>query len=477
MGSLAVVGGTVVTPDASFQGSVVVRDGKIESLTAGDASGMSSDIEMIDATGLHVLPGIIDTHVHFREPGLTYKEDFETGSTAAVMGGITTVADMPNTIPPTSTLEAFQEKRGLGEEKSYVDFTIIAAILQDSLDEIVPLAQAGVGGYKIFMGPTVGGLLPPDDGAMLEALAHVATTGKRCAFHAESHEIIHHLTQKFQQEGRNDPYSHVDARPVVSSLEAVGRAGLFARATNTPIHIMHESSNEVCDLVKRLRAEGVDITVETAPHYLLFCAEDMERLGILLKINDPIRYRKDSDRLWDELKAGTINMIATDHSPHLPEEKFKDDVWEAIPGFPGVETNVRLMLTQVNEGQMTLNQYVRFASENPAKVWGLYPNKGSLVPGTDGDLTLVDMKRTGTIRAAELHSRGKYTPFDGVETTGLPVATIIRGNVQMREGEFVGQQIGQYVTTGAVGQQMGQYVTTGAVGQQIGQQVTTGAVR
>jgi dihydroorotase len=193
------------------------------------------------------------------------------------------------------------------------------------------------------------------------------------------------------------------------------------------------------------------VTVETGPHYLLFCAEDMERLGVLLKINDPIRYRKDSDRLWDELLAGTINMIATDHSPHLPEEKFKDDIWEAIPGFPGVETSVRLMLDQVNKGRLTLNQYVRVASENPARVWGLYPGKGSMIPGTDADFTLVDMQRRGVIRAQDLHSKGKYTPYDGMETVGMPVCTIIRGNVQMSDGELVGKPIGQYVESGSPG--------------------------
>jgi dihydroorotase len=443
---LAIAGGTIIMPDNTFTGSVLVRDGKIAGVTA-ETNGGGAD-QVIDARGLYVLPGIIDTHVHFREPGLTHKEDFQTGSTAAVLGGVTTVADMPNTIPPTATVDAYATKRKLGEEKSYVDFSIIAVILQDSLDHIADLAAEGVLGYKIFMGPTVGGLLPPDDGAMVEALELVAQTGRRCAFHAESHQIIHHLEAKFQREGRTDPLAHVDARPVISSMEAVGRAGLFAKMTGARIHIMHESANAVCDLVRRLRSEGVDITVETAPHYLLFSAEDMERLGVLLKINDPIRYRADSDRLWDELRAGVINMIATDHSPHLPEEKFKDDIWEAIPGFPGVETSVRLMLTEVNRGRMTLNEYVRWASENPARVWGLYPNKGSLLPGTDADFTIVDMQRRGVIRAEQLHSKGKYTPFEGVETVGLPIFTIIRGNVQMRDGELVGKPVGRYVTPG-----------------------------
>jgi len=446
---LAITGGTIVTPDYSFPGSILVRDGRIHGLALGDGP-LDAD-EIIDARGLHVLPGIIDTHVHFREPGLDYKEDFSTGSTAAVMGGVTTIADMPNTLPPTATVEAFKEKRAIGEEKSYVDFTLIAVILQDSLDQIEDLAMEGIGGFKIFMGPTVGGLLPPDDGAMVDALSIVAKTGKRCAFHAESHEIIHHLEEKFRHEGRNDPLVHVDSRPVVSSVEAVSRAGLFARATGARIHIMHESSNEVCTVVRRLRSEGLDITVETAPHYLLFSAEDMERLGVVLKINDPIRYRKDSDRLWDELRAGTISMIATDHSPHLPEEKFKDDVWEAIPGFPGVETSVRLMLNEVNQGRMTLNDYVRWASENPARVWGLHPAKGSLQVGTDADFTIVDMNRKGTIRAEELHSKNPYTPYEGMETTGAPVCTIIRGHVQMRDGEFVGSPVGQYATRSELG--------------------------
>jgi dihydroorotase (multifunctional complex type) len=194
----------------------------------------------------------------------------------------------------------------------------------------------------------------------------------------------------------------------------------------------------VLPIIEAAKARGVDVTCETAPHYLFLTAEEMGRLGNLMKMNPPVRYRGHQEALWEGLKTGVIDMLATDHAPHAPEEKFKENVWEAISGFPGVETALPLMLTEVNAGRFTLNDYARWASENPARSWGLYPRKGTLMVGSDADLVVVDLSRESVIRAEALHSKSKLTPFDGVKVKGLPVMTVVRGQVVMREGEITG---------------------------------------
>jgi dihydroorotase len=448
---LIVKNGTVVTPDSTMPADLAIDDGKFVAIAAHGSLGLSA-AEEFDATGLHVLPGVIDGHVHFREPGLEYKEDWGTGSLAAIHGGVTTVVEMPNTKPKTDTPENVELKRRLAEEKSFVDFGIIGLLVQDSVPAIRPMAEAGVVGYKCFLGETIGNIPAPDDGMMLDGLREIAATGLRIGFHAENNEIMQHLIRKFKEEGRKDPQAHVDSRPALAEVESIQRMGLYARHTGTRIHIFHLSSRDGLDMIDEWRAKGVDITTETGAHYVFKKAEDMDQTGVRLRMNPPVRWGTEGhgDYLLQGLRDGRVDQIATDHSPHTQEEKLTGDIWTAISGFPGVETSVAYFLTYgVNAGRMSLQEFVRATSEGPARTWDMWPQKGAIRIGSDGDLTIVDLKKQGVIRDDELHSKNHVTPFDGDETVGGPVATIVRGQLVMREGQVVGTPAGRMVRPAA----------------------------
>ncbi len=443
---LIVKNGTVVTSDATFDADLAIDDGKIVAIAQPGELTLEA-AEVYDAAGKYVLPGVIDGHVHFREPGLEYKEDFGTGSRAAVMGGVTLVLDMPNTKPPTDTPEHVELKRRLAGEKSWCDFGILGLLVQENVDQIQPMAAAGVVGYKCFLGETVGNIPAPDDGMLLDGLREVAATGLRIGFHAENNDIMQHLIRKAKASGRTDALAHVDTRPALAEVESIQRMGLFAKHTGTKIHIFHLSSKDGLEMIDEWRAKGVDITTETGAHYSFLTSEDMRTLGSMLRMNPPVREPGHGDALVAGLVDGRVNGVATDHSPHTKEEKLNDDIWKAISGFAGVEISVRLFLTYaVNAGRMTLQQFVRATSEGPAKVWGLHPRKGAIRLGSDGDLTIVDLDKEGVIRESELHGKNNPTPFDGHKTRGQAVATIVRGRIVMRDGELIGSPSGRVVT-------------------------------
>jgi len=449
---LVVRGGTVVTPETSFKGGVAIKDGKIVAVGADDT--LPAATETIDANGLHVLPGIIDAHVHFRDPGVTHKEDFGTGSTAAACGGVTMVIDMPNVIPPTASAKEVREKQAIAEQKSLVDFGILGVVHQTNVGDILPMAGAGAIGYKIFFGETIGNLPSPDDAMCQYVFPEITRSGLVMSVHAESRALQSYWTEKLKSEGKNDPIYWEQSRPSICEAETINDLIFFSETYGTKLHIVHTSSKEGVELVARAKARGQRVTAETGPHYLLQVAENMAKLGPLLKMNPPVRSKDHADALWAGLLNGSIDMIATDHSPHTFEEKgtdrsgklLKPTIYDCVSGFVGVETAVPLMLTEVNKGRLTLNYYVKVASENPAKVWQVYPRKGALKVGSDGDLTIVDMNKSSVIDCTKLHAKNNPTPFDGWEVKGMPVYTVVRGHIQMKDGEPVGNPIGRMVS-------------------------------
>jgi len=445
---LIVRNGTVVTSHGRGELDIAIADGRIAAISPrGDIDLPARD--ELDATGRYVIPGVIDGHVHFRDPGLTHKEDFGSGSEAAVMGGVTTVIDMPNTVPPTDSVDHARLKAREAGSKAWCDVGLMGLVVDANLRELRPMAEAGlVVGFKAFLGPTTGGIGRPADGVLLDAMREIASMGMRLGVHAEDGEIVEHEVARLRAAGRTDALAHVESRPVIAEVESIQRVGLFAQATGCAVHAFHVSSREGLDMVDEWRTRGVDYTAEATPHHCFLGAEDMLELGSRMRINPPVRRRSEGhgEALLAGLASGRVTGIGTDHAPHTPEEKRHDDIWQAASGFAGVETSLGLFLTHgVHAGRMTLEQYVRASSEGPARTWGLYPRKGAIAIGSDADLTIVDLERRDVIEASRLHGRNPLTPFEGRRTQGAPIATIVRGRVVMRDGELVGHPQGVVV--------------------------------
>ncbi len=433
---LVITGGQVVSADSVIQADIAVTGESIVAVGSGLASQGAR--EVISAAGHHVLPGAIDSHVHFREPGYTHKEDWYSGTAAAAVGGVTTVFEMPNTNPPTSTVEALHLKQEAAARQAHVDYGIYGLLDEHNIHQMEALIAHGVAGFKCFMGNTFGNLPAPSDGAMLEGFEIMAKHGLRCVVHAENPSIMARRQARMEAVGRTDVRAHLAARPEVCEVEAIGRALIFAEWTGARLHIAHHSSKDALYLVRAAKARGVDVTVETCPQYLLLDTRDVERLGGILRVNPPIRAPGHGKALWQALLDGTIDMIATDHAPHSPEEKLRSNIWTCDCGFPGVETQMPIMLTEVNLGRMTISDYTRWSAVNPAKAWGLFPRKGAIQVGSDADIVVVDLDCHGVIDQRVLHSRSKISPWHGRSITGQPRHTIVRGRVVVRDGELVG---------------------------------------
>jgi dihydroorotase len=428
---LVINGGTIVSPDAEYRASIAIKDGVI--LAIGAAEAMPPAKETLDATGLHILPGAIDVHVHFRDPGYPQKEDFASGTAAAAFGGVTCVFDMPNTLPTIATPEALVDKHRIASAKAHVDYGLYAVLGEDSIEQVDALIEGGIIGFKLYMGNTFGRIPSPTTGAMLEAFEVVAPTGKRISLHAETNSIMERRESRLRATGRIDPIAHLAARPAVVAVEAVARAAILAEWTGARIHILHISSAAELRPLAEAKARGVDITGETCPHYLLLSEADYKTFGGVVRVNPPVREAANRQPLWNALLDGTVDMIATDHAPHAPDEKTRNDIWTVDCGFPGVETQMPLMLTEINRGRATIQDYVRWSAENPAKIWGLYPRKGTLTVGSDADIAVVDLKRSWTIDDALIQSRSKISPWQGREATALPIHTIVRGRFVMKD--------------------------------------------
>jgi dihydroorotase (multifunctional complex type) len=306
------------------------------------------------------------------------------------------------------------------------------------------MAEAGVVGFKCFLGRSTGDIGPPDDGRLLEAMSIIAELGSRCAFHAENDQLVQRLIARLRAAGRTDPLAHLDSRPVLAEVESIQRVGLFASHTRAKVHIVHVSSAPGLAAIQEWRRKGVDITCETTPHHCFLTSDDMQTLGPVLRINPPVREAGHGDVLLSGLASGAITVIATDHSPHQRSEKLRGNIWEALSGFAGVEIGLRLFLTYgVAAGRLSLQQLVKATSEGPARAWGLYPRKGALQVGSDADLTIVDLSLQDVIEEHRLHGKNNLTPFEGHRTRGAAVATVLRGHVVMKDGELIGSPRGR----------------------------------
>ncbi len=429
---LIVRGGTLVTPGGRIRADVGARAGRIAVI--GDLGGATA-AHTFDATGLHVLPGVIDAQVHFREPGATHKEDLATGTAGAVLGGVTAVLEMPNTDPPTTTAAALADKVARLKGRARCDVGFFVGATADNVAELAELETLpGCAGIKVFMGSSTGSLLIADD----ETLADVFASGhRRVALHAEDEDRLRERRPIAEAAGH--PRAHPEWRDAETAQRATWRALALARRFGRRVHILHVTSAEELDVLDECKDVA---TFEILPQHLTLVApECYERLGTRAQMNPPIRDRRHHDALWDAVGSGLCDMLATDHAPHTLEEKARPYP-HSPSGMPGVQTMVPVMLDHVAAGRLTLERLVDLVCAGPARVWGL-AGKGRLAVGFDCDLTLVDLSARRTIRSADMATRSGWTPFDGMEVTGWPVATVVHGHVVMRDGQLVGDPHGR----------------------------------
>ncbi|NKY34515.1 allantoinase AllB [Nocardia speluncae] len=438
---LVVTGATVVSHDGRREQDIAVRDGKV--LAVGD--GLATDgVPTVDATGLLVLPGLVDMHVHLREPGMTEKEDFASGTRAAAAGGVTTVADMPNTSPPVATAERYRQKLDLVSSKAYVDFGLYGMIDHDNDGEIAGMAELGALGFKLFMGQTTGDNRCPNDAAIFRGLEAAAAAGLVVGVHAENDHLLRMFGDRLRACGRTDPRAHLEGRPAFVEVEAVTRIITMATESGTKLHIHHLSTAAGLRRVMALRAEGHQVSVETLIAHLFLDDSAYDIHGNLVKLNPPIRPAADVAALWNGIARGDVDIIATDHAPHTAEEQGEPDVWKAYGGFIGVETMLPLLLTAAAEGTLTVEDIVRLCAYRPAQRWSI-SGKGQLTPGYDADFVLVDPTAQTTLDAAALHSKHNVTPYHGRSLTGSVVATYLRGQLVYEKGEIIGGPGGRQV--------------------------------
>jgi dihydroorotase len=437
---LVVRNGTLVTHDQMFRADLGVIGGVVHAVGENLLSGRDE----FDATGLHVLPGLVDVHVHMREPGMTEKGDFADGTRAAAAGGVTTVVDMPNTIPPVTDVGRFRAKHALLAGQAHVDFGLYGLFAQDNAAEFSALAEAGCMGMKLYMGRSVGDIPCPDDGAIVAGLEAARDAGLVVGVHAENDHLVALYSDRLRRQGRTDPPAHSEARPELAEVEAVTRIVTFAVAVGAPLHIHHLSSAAALRRIKALRPPGGGVTVEVVIAHLMLHRGDYRRLGNLVKLNPPLRCADDVEALWEGIKAGDIDVIATDHAPHTAAEQAEPNVWLAHGGFIGVETLLPILLTQVAGGRLSLPDVVRMCSHQPARRWKMH-GKGTLRPGADADMVLVDVAQHSRIDARRLHSRHNVTPFDGMASTGVVNRTYLRGQLVAADGMVIGKPTGRLV--------------------------------
>ncbi len=447
---LVYVGGVFVRAD------IAVEDGRISAV--GNSSSLPKGSRRIDATGKHVIPGLIDSHAHLRDPGFTHKEDYTTGTMAAAAGGVTLAVDMPNVEPPPNTAERFIAHRANAKKKAVTDFSHNAA--GTVLGEIGKIAKAGPPmGFKIFMMSDVGrdyphmpGIGVADHGELLELFQEIRQTGSVAIVHPWDQEIWTKISNKHLQSGKTDWKEYARAARAYDSIvfdNAISVLINLQRVTGVKLHILHMSSKRSFDNVVRARRHGQTITTEVNPHDV-FLANRWERIAKLgpYSIGWEIP-EQEGDATWNALLDGTADLIATDHAPHTKEEKEVGwkNMWKSPGGTTSLEWYLSLFLTEVNNGKFGLERLVQLTSENPAKIFGVYPRKGAISPGSDADLVIVDMKKERVLSGEKMYTKVGWNPYAGRRVRGLPETTLVRGTVVMQDyGEVVGKPgYGEYV--------------------------------
>lgn len=404
--------------------NIIIENGKIKEIKKELLVSDTTTDNIIDIKENYIIPGLIDTHVHLRDPGLTYKEDWTSGSKAAAHGGYTTIIDMPNTKPVTDTVKSFKEKKDIASKKSYVDFALHAGVKNKK--EVIEILNEKPASYKIFMDLH-------ENEELEEMFKIVSLTKKPLSLHCEDRTLVNYNIKNLRKnkENYNKTITYSYARSALAELIAVNRAIEFAKRLDIQIHLCHISTRQTLELIHEAR-NNIDISIEATPHHLFLDNSVYDSYGIKAKTNPPLR-DKNYNITIDHLNE--FDSIGTDHAPHSLEEKQKD-TWNSAAGIPGLENTLPLLLTEVNKNRITLNDIIRVTSHNPAKIFKI-PNKGEIKVGYDADITVVDMKEEGTFDVNDFYTKGKYTPFENRQYKGRNILTINRGNVVCENDDVI----------------------------------------
>jgi len=442
---LNIINGKIWTNKKLVNASISIDKGKI--VIISDKKYLPKSKEVIDAKDCLVLPGMIDSHIHSRDPGFTEREDFYTVSCAAAAGGITTIFDMPNNIPPASTTDGFKIKIEIANRKSIIDFALYAGAGKENISEIEFLSKLGAIAFKTFLldvstsktKDTYWGINISNNTEMLKVFEAINKTGKISAVHAEDGNIINYAVEKLKAEKRNDVSAFGESRPEISEIVSTHTVILLANYTGTKLHICHVGSPGVIDLIYEAKQKNQDVTSETTPLYLLLSEEDLERIGYLGYIYPPLRSLDVKKKIYDAFIKGKIDILNSDHAPYTKEEMKKGErnVWDAAPDGSAIEIMLPLMLNEVNKGIISLERVVHSLSEFPAKRFGIDNQKGFIEIGLDADFVIVDMHKEKIIYGENMKTKQKITQFEGVKIKGVPIKTISKGKVIAEDSEIM----------------------------------------
>jgi allantoinase len=436
--------GKIFLESGLSEAGLSINKGKI--VTIGKPDSLLNADRTIDASGKIIIPGGIDVHTHILDLAYSYRDDFVTGTQAAASGGITTILEMPLGLEGTSATAAFDMQLDVMKKQCFIDFGLIGAAGYTTIDSIPEFARKGCSAFKTFM------IDPPEEEAELKDLAakndyyllkifsQIAKTGLVASVHAENDSIVKAEVERLLSLGRTDFKAHTESRPVIAEEEACVRALVLAHEAHTKLNLVHLSSQNAFRFVKEAKRNGWDVTCEITPHHLVLTGEDGARIGPWAKVDPPLRSREHVAASWNALNDGTIDMVASDHSPYGHFEKESDNIFECGSGTPGVETLLPVLLDAVNKDKTTLERLVETTSQNPARRFGLYPRKGVIAVGADADLVIVDMKKEYTVRNENMFSKPKITVFDGMVLQGLIEKTIVRGSVIYDSGGILGKK-------------------------------------
>lgn len=451
MVDLTIKNGKVFLETGLIEAGLSIDDGKIVAIGKGNV--LPDADKTIDARNRIIIPGGIDVHTHVLDLIYAYRDDFYTGTQAAASGGITTICEMPLGIEGKSVIEAFEMQLNAMKEKCLVDFGLIGAAGCTTIDTIPELARRGCIAFKTFMTTPpeeeaeLKGLAADNDYLLLKVFSEIARTGLVASVHAENDAIITNEINRLLSLGRKDFHAHTESRPPIAEDEACIRALVLAHYTDVKLNLVHMSSKNAFSAIREAKKKGQDVTCEVTPHHLLLTSEDGARIGPWAKVDPPLRSRGHVEAAWEAFNDGTIDMVASDHSPYGHHEKSSETIFECSSGTPGVETLLPIMLNAVNKKRTTLNRLVETTSLTPAKRFGIYPRKGVIAVNADADVVIVNMKKEYTIKNENMFSKPKITVFDGMKVQGMIEKTIVRGSIVYDNGEFhVKKGYGEFIT-------------------------------